>query len=201
MRSGRMSVLIQYKSDPLVWVTGGHPGKATKQVDIMSCPLQYYHIAVPSLCWNDTETDDKQREPMFNIWFTCYISLSANSSFISKEKEINIKVWQSLNQNYGSSFKYQHLLSPDSTLALKWWERRGPLTTMSGLGNGWFSADNYCRPGGRTGKGGDEVFHSEFTQRSMVRYPQTTQHSSAALTDSLNFWSGQIQPEHQLDFS
>ena len=46
------------------------------------------------------------------------------------------------------------------------------------------------------GKGGDEVFHSEFTQRSMVRYPQTTQHSSAALTDSLNFWSGQIQPEH-----
>ena len=40
------------------------------------------------------------------------------------------------------------------------------------------------------GKGGDEVFHSEFTQRSMVRYPQTTQHSSAALTDSLNFWSG-----------
>ena len=120
----------------------------------MSCPLQYYHIAVPSLCWNDTETDDKQREPMFNIWFTCYISLSANSSFISKEKEINIKVWQSLNQNYGSSFKYQHLLSPDSTLALKWWERRGPLTTMSGLGNGWFSADNYCRLGGRTGKRG-----------------------------------------------
>ena len=30
------------------------------------------------------------------------------------------------------------------------------------------------------GKGGDEVFHSEFTQRSMVRYPQTTQHSSVA---------------------
>ena len=138
----------------------------------------------------DTETDDQQREPMFNSWFTCYFSLFANSSFISKEKEISIKIRQQLNQNYGSSLKYQHLLSPDSTLALKWWERRGPLTTMSGLGNGWFSADNYCRLGGRTGKGGDEVFHSEFTQRSMVRYPQTTQHSSAALTDSLNSWNG-----------
>ena len=118
------------------------------------------------------------------------VTAVTNSTSISKEKEINIKILQSLNQNYGCSFKYQHLLSPDSTLALKWWERRGPLTTMSGLGNGWFSADNYCRLGGRTGKGGDEVFHSEFTQRSMVRYPQTTQHSSAALTDSLNFWNG-----------
>ena len=126
---------------------------------------------------------------MFNIWFTCYFFSSANSSFISKEKEISIKIRQSFNHNYGNNFKYQYLLSPGSTLALKWWERRGPLTTMSGLGNGWFSADNYCRLGGRTGKGGDEVFHSEFTQRSMVRYPQTTQHSSAALTDSLNFWN------------
>ena len=90
MRSGRMSVLIQYKSDPLAqaWVTVGHPGKATKQVDIMSCPLQYFHIAVPSLSWYDTETDDQQREPMFNIWFTCYFSSSDNSSFFLQRKLI-----------------------------------------------------------------------------------------------------------------
>ena len=118
------------------------------------------------------------------------VSLSGNASFISKEKDINKKDWQPFNESCVDSFKCQHLLSPDSTLALKWWERRGPLTTMSGLGNGWFSADNYCRLGGRTGKRGRRGIslgvHAALNGSLSSNNPTLI----SCLTDSLKFWSG-----------
>ena len=55
MRSGRMSVLIQYKRDPLAqfWVTGGHPGKAIKASwhHVMSFAILPHCCTISLLIW------------------------------------------------------------------------------------------------------------------------------------------------------